>query len=143
LNVNSVFDNTGHGWIAAGILQHLGAKFLMRLRVAIDKGKALRIVILARLLAVGTTWFGIDDQRQLVHLRWDELSLANVTQAVSCGASCELADTAAASQQLALQKRGRACLNARPQQHNQLVIPESARPKKTGHADLMSEFRTR
>ena len=83
LNVFSVFDDARNGWIAAGVLEHLSAKFLIRLRVAIDEGKALRIVVLARLLAIRTTWFGVDDQRQRVHLRWNELSLANVTQPVS------------------------------------------------------------
>ena len=79
----TVLDDARHGWIAAGVLEHLGAKFLVRLRVAIDEGKALRIVVLARLLAIRTTWFGVDDQRQRVHLRWNGLSLTNVTQAVS------------------------------------------------------------
>ena len=83
LNVLSVFDDARDCGITTGVLEHLGAIFLIRLRIAIDKGHALRIVVFARLLAVRTTWFGIDDQRQRVYLRWNELSLANVAHAVS------------------------------------------------------------
>ena len=69
LNILSVFDDARNGWIAVGILEHLSAKSFIRLRVAIDESDALRIVMLTRLLAVRTTWFGVDNQRHLVYLR--------------------------------------------------------------------------
>jgi hypothetical protein len=81
LHIFSVFNDTRNGWVAAGVLKHLSAKFLIRLRVAIDEGKALRIVVLTRLLAVRTTWFGVDNQRHLVHLRMREFN--------ECNAGCQ------------------------------------------------------
>ena len=38
LNVLSIFDYAGHGWITIGKLKHLGAVLAIRLRVAIDEG---------------------------------------------------------------------------------------------------------
>src|SRR5215471_14621507 len=60
LHILSVFDDAGHRRVTARILKHLSAIVFVILRVAIDESCPLGIVVVARLLTVRTTWFGVD-----------------------------------------------------------------------------------
>ena len=59
--VFTVFNNAGYGWIAAGILEHLGAPGAIVLRIVVDERNAFGIVEVARLLTVRTSRLGIDN----------------------------------------------------------------------------------
>ena len=58
--VLAVFNNTRNGRVASRILKHLRASSAIVLCIVIDKWNALRIVIVARLLTIRTTWFRVD-----------------------------------------------------------------------------------
>ena len=62
LYILPILHDAWDGGIAVRILEHLGAKFFAGLRVAVDEGEAFRVVIIARLLAIRTTGFGVDDK---------------------------------------------------------------------------------
>ena len=59
--VLAVLDDAGHGWVAAGVGEHLRPACAIVLSIVVEKGNAFGVVILARLLAVRTTRLRVDN----------------------------------------------------------------------------------
>lgn len=67
--VLAIVHDARDSWIAGRVGEHLSASLAIVLSVVVSKRNTQRIVMIARLLAVRTPRFGIDNNRQLTYLR--------------------------------------------------------------------------
>src|SRR5260370_4733779 len=64
LDVFPVFADAGYCWVAARERKHLCAILPTSLGIAVDERNSLRVVVVARLLAIWTAGFRVDNQGQ-------------------------------------------------------------------------------